>query len=123
MRTSVSPTSKKTILGGIIGGPVMRASDGSCASEPRFLSRPIAAQELEGVAAVAPAHHRDALVLEELVRLEEVLDLAGQVRRHLVEGLDVLEERIGHRHAQDLVVRALVVGHGQTADRTAPNMA
>ncbi len=50
----------------------------------------VVAQDLQGLLAVAPADHLDRLVLERLVRREELLDLDESMGSHLVELLDVL---------------------------------
>src|SRR5829696_9166692 len=60
---------------------------------------------------VAPAEGLDRLVLELLVDAEEVLDLAQQVRRDLVDPVDVVPVGVGQGDDQQLLVRALVVGH------------
>jgi hypothetical protein len=57
-------------------------------------------------------------VLEGLVDREEVLDLVQQVRVHVVEISDVRPHGILERHAEDLLVRALLVAHPEQPDRT-----
>ena len=65
----------------------------------------------------------DRLVLEQLVRLEEVLDLDEAVRSHLLQPLDVGLVRVALGDAQDLEVGALLVAHVEHADRSRPDMA
>ena len=64
---------------------------------------------------LAPADHLDGLVLERLVRLEEVLDLDQAVRSYLFEPLDVLLMRVTDSHAQHLEVEAFLVAHLEPA--------
>src|SRR5215204_1765841 len=65
---------------------------------------------------VAPAEGLDRLVLELLVDGEEVLDLPQQVGRDLVDLVDVVPVGVGQGDDQQLLVRALVVGHVEHAD-------
>ena len=64
---------------------------GRLLAEPRLA---VLAQDLERGGVVAPADDVDRLVLERLVRLEEVLDLDEPMGSHLVEPLDVLLVRV-----------------------------
>jgi hypothetical protein len=74
-------------------------------------------------ASIPPADDLDHLVLEDLVRLEEVLDLDEAVRSHLVELLDMQLVRVALGDAQDLEVLTLVVAHLEDADRAGPDVA
>ena len=85
--------------------------------------RSVGAQDLERPIAIAPAEDLDGLVLERLVRLEEVLDLDQSMRPDLVETLDVLLVGIADGDAQDLEVEALLVVHLEAADRAGPDVA
>src|SRR3954451_22031985 len=72
---------------------------------------------LERVFARVPAVDRHLLLLEVLVDREEVLDLVAQLLRQVVERLERVPRRILERHAQHLVVDALVVLHAEERDR------
>src|SRR5204863_9147207 len=71
----------------------------------------VVAEDVQGARPVPPADDFDGLVLEQLVRLEEVLDLDEAVRAHLVHLGDVRLVRVADADAQDLVVVALLVAH------------
>ena len=83
----------------------------------------IRSQDLEGPLVISPAEDLDRLVLERLVRIEEVLDLDEPVRSDLLEPLDVLLVHVAKRDAQDLEVEALLVAHLEPADRARPDVA
>ena len=81
-------------------------------------------QDLAGPRRVPPADDVGLLVLEQLVRVEEVLDLDEPVGPDLVE----VARRAAwwgsaDRDAQDLEVLALVVAHLEAADRAGPDAA
>src|SRR4051812_21842265 len=78
-------------------------------------------QHLQGPRVVAPAHHVNGLVLEQLVRVEEVLDLDQAMRPDLLEPFDVLLVRIPDGDAQGLEVEPLLVPHLEPADRPRPD--
>src|SRR6185369_16752970 len=101
-------------------GPEARSPAGRVLALP---GRPIGGQDLERPFAAPPAEDVDALVLEELVCLEEVLDLHEPMGPHLVEAVDVGLVRIGLGDAQDLVVGALLVTHLEDPDRAGPDVA
>src|SRR5215207_1233980 len=79
-------------------------------------------QDLEGALPVPPPHDVDLLLLQQLVRVEEVLDLDEAVGAHLLQPVDVLLVRVADRHAQRLEVEPLLVPHLQAADRARPDM-
>src|SRR5262249_19479007 len=58
-----------------------------------------------------------ALLVEVLVDLEEVLDLVTELRRDVVDVRQPPPDRVAQRDADDLLVRALLVGHVKDADR------
>src|SRR5258708_25986463 len=68
------------------------------------------------VRAVAEAVRDRLLLLEVLVHLEEVLDLVAQLRGDVVHVRDAHPRGILQRHADDLVVRPLLVLHVEDAD-------
>jgi len=71
------------------------------------------------VGAVAePERPHLPLVLEVLVDLEEVLDLVSQPGRHVVYVPEPAPARVVQRHADDLLVGALLVAHVEDADGT-----
>jgi nitroreductase len=84
---------------------------------------PVGPQYLERSGLVRPAVDLNLLVLEELVRGEEVLDLSKAMWRDLVETLGVLPEWIGDGDAEHLEVVTLVVAHAKAADRPRPHAA
>src|SRR5436305_1756430 len=101
-----------------------RAMASSSACPSRRPSQSVRGRAADGNApALAPAQDVDRLVLEQLVRLEEVLDLHPAMRSYLVEPLDVLLVRIADRDAQDLEVEALLVAHLEASDGPGPEMA
>src|SRR5215469_5585514 len=55
--------------------------------------------------------------LERLVYVEEVMDLAAQVGRHVTEIAHLIPARVAEGHADDLGVRALLVFHPEDPDR------
>ena len=69
-----------------------------------------------GVGAIAVPARLDLRLLEVLVDLEEVLDLVAQLGRDVVHVRDPHPCRVLQRHADDLLVRALLVGHVEHAD-------
>ena len=80
--------------------------------------RPALGDDLVGVAAVVPAaDHRVGAVLEVLVDVEEVRDLVEQRVADVGDVVHVAPGRVLERHAQHLVVLALLVGHLEDADR------
>ena len=83
----------------------------------------VVAQDLERARRLTPADHVDGLVLEELVRVEEVLDLDEPMGPHLLQPLDVRLVRVALGDAQDLVVGALLVAHLEHANRARPDVA
>ncbi len=83
----------------------------------------VVAQDLQRRVFIAPADDIDRLVLERLVRVEEVLDLDEAMGADLLEPLDVLLVGVADRDAQDLEVEALLVAHLEAADRARPDMA
>src|SRR5256885_1128790 len=77
-----------------------------------------------GVRAPHPARALDALPrLQILVDLEEVLDLQAVELADMVDVPQMLQAGILGRHAQHLVVAALLVGHPEHADGTAADEA
>ena len=79
---------------------------------------------LLGGRAADPLGALDGLAgLEVLVDLEEVLDLDPVVVGHVADVAQVLEPRVGRRHAEHLVVAAGLVGHPEHPDRAAPDQA
>ena len=73
--------------------------------------------------AISPAQDLDRLVLEDLVRVEEVLDLDQAVRANLLQALDVLLVRIADGHAEHFEVEAHLVPHLEPADGACPDVA
>ena len=55
-------------------------------------------------------------------RSRKVLDLAQPVRRHVVESLRVLPERVADGHAEHLEIVAVLVAHPQPAHRSRPDV-
>ena len=67
---------------------------------------------LERGRAVIPAEHLGVAVgVEVLVDVEEVADLGTQLDREVVDVLEEVPPRVVDRHAHDVVVGALLVGH------------
>ena len=69
-----------------------------------------------GLGAVAETAGLDLLLLEVLVDLEEVLDLVAELGRDVVHVVNAHPGGVAERHAEDLLVRALRVGHVEHAD-------
>ena len=92
----------------------LRSASAACGRE----RRPALGDDLVGVGAVVPAaDHRVGAVLEVLVDVEEVRDLVEQRVADVGDVVHVAPVRILERHAQHLVVLALLVGHLEDADR------
>eukprot|EP00754_Rhynchopus_humris_P040032 Rhum_TRINITY_DN2308_c0_g2::Rhum_TRINITY_DN2308_c0_g2_i1::g.6808::m.6808 len=81
-------------------------------------------EDLQRLLLVEPAQHLRplrlaVLLLQQLVRLEEVLDLLRQVRRDRLQVGDVRRERVALQHADDLLVATRLVLHVHHADDAA----
>ena len=110
-------------VGGGSVGPRSRGPGGLTLPALLEVGLVVGGEDLVGPGRVAPADDLGVLVLEQLVRLEEVLDLDEPVRPDLVEPFDVGLVRIGDGDAEDLEVLALLVAHLEAADRPGPDVA
>src|SRR5258706_475561 len=97
--------------------------DRSRPADASLRSLSVLEEDPAGLLGGAPADDLDVLVLEQLVRLEEVLDLDQAMGTDLVEVGDVLLMRIAEGDAQDFEVEALLVVHLEPADRPGPDVA
>src|SRR5215211_59801 len=107
------PSRRRTSSGYRLTGPTDRR--GSVLLLAEALPRPL--DLLLGVLAAVPAADLGLLLLEVLVDREEVGDLVGQLLGQVAELLERVPGGIGQRHAQDLVVDALLVRHLEQRDR------
>src|SRR5215211_1217777 len=107
------PSRRRTSSGYRLTGPTDRR--GSVLLLAEALPRPL--DLLLGVLAAVPAADLGLLLLEVLVDREEVGDLVGQLLGQVAELLERVPGGIGQRHAQDLVVDALLVRQLEQRDR------
>ncbi len=77
---------------------------------------PVLVNQLDCNTDIVPTYHVNILFLKLLIDLEEVNDLFEGVLVDIVDRFPVVVARILRRHAENFLVRALVVPHFQDSD-------